>query len=80
MAQITAALARELKAPVEDQTGLKGYYSIVIEIPAAEAKDELARPGLYREALNAYGLRLSAGKIDLPVTVIDNLSKAPAGN
>ena len=60
MAQIAASLARELKAPVEDQTGLKGYYSVVLEIPA-EAKDELARPNLYQEALKAYGLRLSAG-------------------
>jgi uncharacterized protein (TIGR03435 family) len=80
MAQVTASLERELNAPVEDQTGLKGRYSIVLEIPAAQAKDELARPGLYREALATYGIRLSAAKIDLPVTVIDNLTKTPTEN
>lgn len=80
MVQLADILTRELKAPVEDQTGLKGYYAILIEIPAVEAEDELARPGLYREALNSYGLRLSAGKIDVPVVVIDNLSKTPREN
>jgi uncharacterized protein (TIGR03435 family) len=48
MAQVAEALARELRAPVEDQTGLNGVYSILIEIPSSEMKDELNRPTLFR--------------------------------
>ena len=67
--------ARELGAPVEDQTELKGFYSILLEIPSSEMKDELNRPTLFREALSAYGLHLAAGKIDAPILVIDRLSQ-----
>jgi uncharacterized protein (TIGR03435 family) len=80
MAQLADALARELRVPVEDQTRLNGVYSILIQIPSAELKDELNRPTLYREALSAYGLQLAASKIETPVLVIDKLSKTPASN
>lgn len=80
MAQLADILALKLGAPVEDQTSLKGFYSILIEIPSGEMKDELNRPTLFREALKAYGLHLAAGKIDAPIQVIDNLSKMPTAN
>lgn len=80
MPQLADALTRELRAPVEDQTGLKGFYSILIEIPSSEMKDELERPALFRDALMAYGLHFTAGKVDAAVLVIDNLSKTPASN
>jgi uncharacterized protein (TIGR03435 family) len=78
MAQLANCLAGELHARVEDRTGLKGFYFILIEIPSSEVKDELDQPALFRRALRAYGLDLAAGKIDAPILVIDNLSKTPA--
>jgi len=80
MAELANALARDLQAPVEDRTGLKGFYSILIQVPASDMRDELTRPAAFREALKAYGLDLTGGKIDAPILVIDNLSKTPAPN
>ncbi|MBZ5577303.1 MAG: TIGR03435 family protein [Acidobacteriia bacterium] len=80
MAQLADILAQQLGAPVEDQTGLKSFYSILIEVPTREAKDQFDRPSLFREALKAYGLDLAGGKIDAPILVIDNLSKTPTAN
>jgi uncharacterized protein (TIGR03435 family) len=80
MAQLANSLAHDLQAPVEDGTGLKGFYSILIQIPDTEWKDQDQRPAAFREAIGAYGLRLAAGKIDAPILVIDNLSKTPIPN
>lgn len=73
-------LAEQLQAPVEDHTGLKGHYFILIEIPTNEMKDQFDRPALFRTALSAFGLHLAADKVDAPILVIDNLSKTPASN
>jgi uncharacterized protein (TIGR03435 family) len=80
MAQLTNALSISLGAPVDDQTGLKGHYAILLQYLYSEWSDEAARPAILREALRGYGLRLSAGKIDVPVLVIDNMSKTPTAN
>jgi uncharacterized protein (TIGR03435 family) len=80
MTQLATMLAWHLHAPVEDRTGLKGFYFILLEFPSSEAKDEFDLPTLYRRALSAYGLQLGGGKIDEPILVIDNLSKMPVPN
>ena len=80
MAQLANNLAQQLREPVEDQTGLKGFYSILIQIPGDEMKDETQRPAAFQAAMKAYGLRLAAGKIDAPILVIDNISKTPTPN
>src|ERR1051325_10870736 len=80
MAQLTNRLAQLLGAPVDDQTGLKGHYSIVIQWTYTEFVDEAARPSVLRDAVSNYGLRLAAGKIDAPFLVIDNVSRTPAEN
>ena len=80
MAQLTNTLAEYLPGPVEDQTGLKGHYAIEIKIPNDAQNDELDRLAAFREALNDYGLRLAAAKINAPILVIENLSKTPVPN
>jgi len=80
MAQLADDLAQNLQAPVEDRTGLKGFYSILIQIPKADMSDEAERPAAFREALSAYGLHLATGKIDASILVIDNISKMPTPN
>lgn len=78
--QLIGALAQDLRAPVEDQTGLKGHYAILIQYRYSDWVDESARPAIVQEALSEYGLRLTAGKVDAPVLVIDNISKTPTEN
>jgi len=80
MSQLVDDLARNLQAPVEDRTGLKGFYEIVIHIAGADMRDEAERPGAFQEAMKVYGLRLASGKIDVPILVVDNLSKTPTPN
>lgn len=80
MACLTNLLARDLGAPVDDQTGLKGHYAIAIQYPSREFADETARPSLLREALKDYGLHLAGGKIDAPFLVVDNVSRTPTEN
>jgi len=80
MSQLVDDLAQNLQAPVEDRTGLKGFYEIVIHIAGSDMRDEAARAGAFQEAMKVYGLRLASGKIDIPIIVIDNLSKTPTPN
>jgi uncharacterized protein (TIGR03435 family) len=80
MAQLADVLAQHLKAPVEDRTGLKGFYAIQFHIPSSDMRDEALRPAAFADALGAYGLHLAAGKIDAPLLVIENLSKTPTPN
>jgi uncharacterized protein (TIGR03435 family) len=80
MARLINSLARDLGAPVDDQTGLKGHYAIVIQYKYADFEDEAARPSVLRDALSDYGLHLAAGKIDAPFLVIDNASRTPTEN
>jgi uncharacterized protein (TIGR03435 family) len=56
MAQLINNLARDLGAPVDDQTGLTGHYAIVIQFPSSESQDEFSKPASYKAALKAYGL------------------------
>jgi uncharacterized protein (TIGR03435 family) len=53
MAQLADFLAQHLQAPVEDLTGLKGFYSIQIQIPSSDMRDEAQRPVAFREAMKA---------------------------
>jgi uncharacterized protein (TIGR03435 family) len=69
-----------LKAPIEDQTGLNGHYSIIIQYRYTDWTDESSRPAILQDALSEYGLHLAARKVDAPVLVIDNISKTPTEN
>ncbi len=80
MAELANVLARDLGAPVADQTGLRGHYAIVIQYRYSEFADEAARPAVLRDAMSDYGLHLAAGKFDAPFLVIDNVSRTPTEN
>jgi uncharacterized protein (TIGR03435 family) len=80
MAELARTLSQNLAAPVEDQTGLKGFYAFVLQIPRSETKDGLDRPAQLRQALSAYGLRLTAKEIEAPLLIVENLSRIPTPN
>jgi uncharacterized protein (TIGR03435 family) len=80
MHQLANQLAQDLKAPIEDQTGLNGHYSIIIQYRYTDWTDESSRPAILQDALSEYGLHLAARKVDAPVLVIDNISKTPTEN
>lgn len=80
MAQLADALARDLQVPVEDQTGLKGFYAITLRIAGSDSPDGPERAARFREALSELGLRLAPGKVQAPILVVDSASKTPTEN
>jgi uncharacterized protein (TIGR03435 family) len=80
MAHLADSLARYLQAPVEDRTGLKGFYAITLRFPASDNPDETERTARFRQALSDLGLHLAAGKVQAPIVVVDSASKTPTPN
>ncbi|MCI0717958.1 MAG: TIGR03435 family protein [Acidobacteria bacterium] len=73
---LAANLVQFTEAPVVDQTGLKGNYSITIEI----WKNPDVPGGTIFEAVEKLGLKLEAPKITADTVVVDRVSKMPTAN
>lgn len=78
-AQIAEAVSRMIHAPVTDQTGLEGKYSVTVEVPPAESPDD---PMEHRvaQAVAKLGLKLESRKTTVSVLVVDSASKTPTEN
>jgi uncharacterized protein (TIGR03435 family) len=80
-------LSRQLKQPVLDRTGLRGFYDFKIEWlpddlpsgPPASADME-TRPDLFRAMQSQLGLKLIASKAPIDVLVVDHVDQVPVGN
>jgi uncharacterized protein (TIGR03435 family) len=80
VAHLADVLAQNVHAPVEDQTGLKGFYTITFRIAASDRPDDAERAARFDEALSNLGLRLAASKVQAPILVFDSASKTPTTN
>jgi uncharacterized protein (TIGR03435 family) len=80
MALLTDVLSRNLQAPVEDQTGLKGFYAVSLRFPGGDSPDGPELAARFGEALSHLGLRLSSGKVRAQIVVVDSASKTPTPN
>jgi uncharacterized protein (TIGR03435 family) len=80
MAQLADVLARNLHVPVEDQTGLKGFYAITLRYLGSDNPDNVDRAIRLQEALSRLGIRLASGKVQAPILVVDSASKTPTAN
>jgi uncharacterized protein (TIGR03435 family) len=86
--QLTMFLAGPLRAPVIDQTGLKGRYDFEFDLtsfglqgppPAGEAPPDPV--SVLQAALpKQLGLKLEARKMPIEMLVIDHIEKAPTEN
>ena len=80
MERFAEALSGILQSPVEDRTGLDGMYDIVIDIPPpVDPEDRDPRPAIV-DGVKKLGLNLQAGRIAVPIVVIDRLERMPTGN
>lgn len=80
MGRVTEMLDALLGAPVEDRTGLKERYDLTLDVPPPlDADDRDVRPRVL-DAVKTLGLSLRAGKITLPVLIVDRVEKVPAVN
>ena len=69
-------LARFAEAPVIDQTGLAGNYSVTIET----WKNDDVPGGTVFDAVEKLGLKLEPRKLSIETVVVDHVSKTPTAN
>lgn len=74
--ELAARLVRFAEAPVIDQTGLTGKYSVTIET----WKNSDVPGGTIFDAVEKLGLKLEPRKITLETLVVDQVSKTAAAN
>jgi uncharacterized protein (TIGR03435 family) len=90
--QLTEFLARELRQPVIDQTGLIGRFNYTLDINAY-ITDEIRKsqgpdggpppdaPSIIAQAMQAQlGLKVESKKMPIEVLVVDHMDKIPTGN
>lgn len=73
---LAGQLARLAEAPVVDQTGLTGDYSVVLET----WKNSDVPGGTVFDAVEKLGLKLEPRKLTVETVVVDQVSKTPTAN
>lgn len=73
---LAAQLVRYAEAPVIDETGLTGRYSVTLEF----WKNADAPGGTVFDAVEKLGLKLEPRKVTVETVVVDHVSKAPTAN
>jgi uncharacterized protein (TIGR03435 family) len=64
------------KAPVVNETGLAGKYSMIIEV----SNDPYGSGNTIFNAIEDLGLKLKSRKVPIEIVVVDQVSKAPTAN
>ncbi|WP_254064744.1 TIGR03435 family protein, partial [Granulicella sp. S156] len=77
MADIAAALRRQVGRPVEDHTDLKGNFDFQIEWTPEETPDSVD-PSLFTVLKEQLGLKLQSAKGTIESLVIDQISRPSA--
>lgn len=94
MKQLAARLSQELKAPVEDATGLDGSYDLTMTWSRDETRGESqtmrlqtqkeidgdVAPGIFTALQEQLGLKLVFKKTAVDVLVVDRINKLPTDN
>jgi uncharacterized protein (TIGR03435 family) len=81
LAQFADALSSHLDRPVNDQTGLAGFYNLSVEWLADDAPlaDGPTAVTIFA-AVEQLGLRLQSGKVPVEILVVDRMERAPIEN
>lgn len=74
--ELASHLVRFAEAPVVDETGLSGKYSVSIET----WKNPNVPGGTVFDAVEKLGLKLEARKVTVETVVVDQVSKTPTAN
>ncbi|HEY1744319.1 MAG TPA: TIGR03435 family protein [Granulicella sp.] len=78
MKPLVNQLSIELKRPVVDRTGLKGYYNFTLRWAPDEGappEGDVAAPSIFTAVQEQLGLKLEPVKASVQVLVIDNLER-----
>jgi uncharacterized protein (TIGR03435 family) len=74
--ELAAQLVRFAGAPVEDETGLTGEYSVTIKT----SSNPDVPGGTIFDAVEKLGLKLESRKVTVDTVVVDQVSKTPTAN
>ncbi|HEX3746253.1 MAG TPA: TIGR03435 family protein [Bryobacteraceae bacterium] len=89
MYSLALLLSRQLKEPVLDLTGLKGFFDVHLEwapddpapmAAGAPAVDAAPLPGIYQAVEEQLGLHLESKKTPIEVIVVDHADRVPVSN
>jgi uncharacterized protein (TIGR03435 family) len=71
-----------INAPVQDQTGLKGYWDFDVKFTPFQLLQRAGADGITIFAFveQQLGLRLEQGSVPTPVTVVDSVNQRPTAN
>ena len=74
--QLAGVLSRLLGLPIVDETGLTGYYDVLLKWTADDTSaDTTVGPSIFAAIQDTLGLRLSGGKQPIDVLVIDHVER-----
>ena len=81
-AQLLRQLGGYINSPVQDQTGLKGYWDFDISFTPFQALQRAGSDGITLFAMveQQLGLKLEQGRVPTPVTVVDSVNQRPSAN
>jgi uncharacterized protein (TIGR03435 family) len=74
--EMASGLVRFAEAPVVDETGLTGKYSVTIET----WKNGDVPGGTVFDAVERLGLKLEPRKMNVEIVVVDHVSRMPTAN
>jgi len=78
MSGVTNYLSNMLKAPVVDETELKGTYDFELATSRVEPQPGMTWGDRVREAVEAIGFRMENRRIPLEITVVDRCERPSA--
>lgn len=80
MASFAEQLARWVRTPVFDKTGLAGAFDFNLDYAPDENRDGETRPSVYAALEQQLGLKLQGAKVPVEVLVIDRVERIPTEN
>ena len=81
MDSVAALLTRQLKQPVQDETGIQGKFDVKLDFAPVGVPDSNASlPSIFTAVQEQLGLKLEPAKVPVQILVIDHVDKVPTEN
>jgi len=78
MATLVNTIANLIDAPVDDKTGITGFFDFQLDFAAEPGREPLDRIDLALQALDRIGLKLEARKVPTEVLIVDHAERPSA--
>ena len=78
LVSLVNTVANILDAPVDDMTGLKGFYDYKLEFEPADRNQPVDRLDLVMKAIARLGLKLESHKLPTEILIVDHAERPSA--